>query len=369
MTDAPTSWLLEQICKHASTQSLWFSDENVLHQLPDAQAWLQKPALISNRWDIAEHATRLGFNAEFNDVDLTQIANNSIDHIFYRISKEKAVTHHLINQAQRVLKPLGILWISGQKNEGVKTYIEKASKLFGCAKNIQKDGMSYSSQLIKKNTHSQPLNKKLLDDSQLNNSLLNDTLLNDENYRELRECLSVNNTNILSKPGQFGWNKIDQGSEFLISQVTQHFLDGRRSFEHCLDLGCGYGYLTIASQHLPIKHRTLTDNNAAALITANANCKHLHISADIIASDAGEQLPPQFDLILCNPPFHQGFSVDGDLTDKFLRNAAKLLTATGAAYFVVNQFISLEKKALPFFKQINLIAQNKSFKIIELRKN
>ena len=349
MTDAPTSWLLEQIRQHATTQSLWFSDENVLHQLPDVQHWPQKPALMTNRWDIAEHAKRLGFSAEFNDVDLSKIADNSVDHIFYRISKEKAVTHHLINQAQRVLKPLGVLWISGQKNEGVKTYIEKASVLFGCGKNIQKDGMSYSSQLVKKDKSGE--------------------LLNDENYRELRECLSINNKSVLSKPGQFGWNKLDQGSEFLIEQVTQALTTENRRFEHCLDLGCGYGYLTIASQHLPIKHRTLTDNNAAALITASANCKHLNIAAEIIAGDAGEQLPKHFDLILCNPPFHQGFSVDGDLTDKFLRNAAKQLTENGLAYFVVNQFIALEKKAMPYFKQIHLIAQNKSFKVIELRKN
>lgn len=354
MTDAPTTWLLEQIRQHATTQSLWFSDENVLHQLPDAQAWPQKPALISNRWDIAEHAKHLGFNAEFNDVDLSKIADNSVDHIFYRISKEKAVTHHLINQAQRVLKPLGVLWMSGQKNEGVKTYIEKASALFGCGKNIQKDGMSYSSQLVKKDNNTEPSHEKLL---------------NDENYRELRECLSINNKSVLSKPGQFGWNKLDQGSEFLIEQVTQILAIEKRSFEHCLDLGCGYGFLTIASQHFPIRQRTLTDNNAAALITARANCIHLNIAAEVIADDAGEQLPKHFDLILCNPPFHQGFSVDGDLTDKFLRNAAKQLTENGVAYFVVNQFIALEKKALPYFTQINLIAQNKSFKVIELRKN
>lgn len=354
MTDAPTSWLLEQIRQHASAESLWFSDENVLHQLPHAEAWPQKPALMTNRWDIAEHAKHLGFSAEFNDVDLSKIADNSVDHIFYRISKEKAVTHHLINQAQRVLKPLGMLWVSGQKNEGVKTYIEKASALFGCEKNIQKNGMSYSSQLVKKDNNREPLSEKQL---------------NDENYRELRECLSINNKSVLSKPGQFGWNKLDQGSEFLIEQVTQSLTTENRSFEHCLDLGCGYGYLTIASQHIPIKHRTLTDNNAAALITASANCKHLNIAADVIAGDAGEYLPKHFDLILCNPPFHQGFSVDGDLTDKFLRNTEKLLTENGVAYFVVNQFIALEKKALPFFKQINLIAQNKSFKVIELRKN
>ena len=361
MTDAPTTWLLQQIHLHSTAKSFWFSDENVLRQLPDAHNWSQKPAFITNRWDISEHAKQLGFTTQFNDFDLTAIPDNSVDHIFYRISKEKAVTHHLINQAQRILQPNGVLWISGQKNEGVKTYIEKASALFGCGKNIQKDGMSYSGQLAKKTNSGLLLSAGLL--------------LNDEDYPNLRECLKVNDKSVLSKPGQFGWNKIDQGSEFLIEEVTHllsqksQVLQTQNAFEHCLDLGCGYGYLTIASQHLPIKKRTLTDNNAAAINTAKANCEQLKISADVVVADAGAQLKNQFDLILCNPPFHQGFSVDGDLTDKFLRNAATLLTENGVAYFVVNQFIALEKKALPYFKQINLITQNKSFKVIELRKN
>ncbi|GGY71123.1 ribosomal RNA small subunit methyltransferase C [Cellvibrio zantedeschiae] len=347
MTDAPTTWLLRNIHQHSTECSIWLSDENVLRQLPTENSWPNKPAFITNRWDIAEHAKKLGFNTQFSDFDLTTVADNSIDHIFYRISKEKAVTHHLINEAQRILKPQGQLWISGQKNEGIKTYIEKASTLFGCEKNIQKDGVCYSSKLTK-NTNS-------------------GSLLVDEDYANLRETIYLDGKTLFSKPGQFGWNKIDQGSEFLITEITP--LLSPQSFNHCLDLGCGYGYLSIASLHLPILKRTLTDNNAAALATAKANCQLLNIAAEIIASDAGGELKNQFDLILCNPPFHQGFSVDEDLTDKFLRNATKLLTPNGIAYFVVNQFIALEKKALPYFKQVNLIAQNKSFKVVELRKN
>ena len=349
MTDAATSWLIQHIIQHSNPQSLWFNDENVLRQLPDANNWPHKPAVVTNRWDIAQHVTELGFIAEFSDFDLTTIADNSADHIFYRISKEKPVVHHLINQAQRILKTDGVLWISGQKNEGIKTYIEKACVLFNCAKNIQKDGMSYSSQLVKGNPRGE--------------------LLNDENYHQLRNCVQIHGLDVLSKPGQFGWNKIDQGSKFLISEVTQLLKTQPKTFEHCLDLGCGYGYLTIASQDFPIKNRTLTDNNAAALITARENCAQLKIPAEIFASDAGQHLKNNFDLILCNPPFHQGFSVDGDLTDKFLRNAQKLLTENGSAYFVVNQFIALEKKASAFFKSVNLIARNKSFSVFELRKN
>ena len=123
INDASTYWLIQKILQHSSVHSLWLSDENVLKQLPDAKMWEHKPAFVTNRWDIAQHAKQLGFDATFSDFELRIIPDSSLDHVFYRISKEKAIVHHLINQAQRILKKGGILWISGQKNEGVKTYI------------------------------------------------------------------------------------------------------------------------------------------------------------------------------------------------------------------------------------------------------
>lgn len=346
MTDVSAGWLIEQIKVHADSHSLWLTDENLLGHLPDVKVWANKPFLITNRWDVAEQAGYLGFAVQFSDFELESIADNSLEKIFYRISKEKAVTHYLLNQARRILKPGGSLWLSGQKNEGIKTYIEKASALFGCEKNIRKDGVNYFSQLTKA-----PVGGE---------SLVDDT------YRELRQCLSFGDFPIWSKPGLFGWNKIDQGSEFLINEIRDLLDASPRRFANCLDLGCGYGYLTIAARDLPIDRFTLTDNNAAALQAARNNVRTV-ADARVIASDAGLQLADKFDLILCNPPFHQGFSIDGDLTEKFLRSAAQHLEESGAAYFVVNQFIGLEKKARGIFNSIKLIAQNKSFKVVELR--
>lgn len=347
MIDNSSQWLIQQIQQIPQGSNLWCCDENLLDQLPSALPDAQKPRFISNRWDIAKQATELGFNSEFSDFDLSLIEDNSIDHFFYRISKEKAVTHHLINQALRILKPQGSLLLCGQKNEGIKTYIEKACALLGSDKKIHKDGANYFSSITKRTGAGQPLN--------------------DEDYPQLRTCLSVAKQLVYSKPGQFGWNKIDQGSDFLITEIDRIYAQQNSTIANCLDLGCGYGFLSIASRHLPIAQRVLTDNNAAALASARRNCEQLGLTADIIPSDAGQQLTGQFALILCNPPFHQGFSVDGDLTDKFLRNAKRLLAPQGAAYFVVNQFIPLQKKALPHFQGINLLSQNKSFKIIELR--
>ncbi|HWV13914.1 MAG TPA: methyltransferase [Cellvibrio sp.] len=344
MIDTSSQWLIQQMQQCQQGNNLWCCDENLLRQLANSEHWSHKPQFISNRWDIAQQAEQLGFSSEFNDFDLSAIADNSLDHFFYRISKEKAVTHHLINQALRSLKPQGVLWLCGQKNEGVKTYIEKACTLFGSERKLQKDGSNYFSSIVKQ--------------TEVNR------LLDDDKYTELRPCLAIGEQLIYSKPGQFGWNKIDQGSSFLMAEVNRR-LQGQ-TLASCLDLGCGYGFLSIASRGLDINRRVLTDNNAAALLSARRNCEQLGIAAEVIASDAGQQLQEQFDLILCNPPFHQGFSVDGDLTDKFLNGAKKLMSRQGVSYFVVNQFIPLEKKALQHFNRVTLIAHNKSFKIIEL---
>lgn len=347
MIDAPSLWLLQKIQQHSTKDSLWLTDENLLNSIGTSQSMSQSPRIITNRFDIAIQFKSAGFLVEFNDFNLTELATNSLDHVFYRISKEKAVVHHLINEAHRVLKPKGILWITGHKNEGIKTYIEKASHLFGCEKSVQKDGMVYSSEIKKED--------------------LAGPYLNDDNYAVLRECIQIEDQVFLSKPGQFGWNKIDEGSEFLIDSIS-HLISATK-INHCLDLGCGYGFLTLATHKLPIVDRTLTDNNAAALLTAHANIQKLNLKASVVPSDGGAELNSQFDLILCNPPFHQGFNVDEDLTDKFLMNTKKLLSSEGRAYFVVNQFIGLEKKAERYFQHVKLIARNKSFKVVELYKN
>ncbi|MGL4564538.1 MAG: hypothetical protein ACRCVD_04525, partial [Halioglobus sp.] len=91
---------------------LWIADENALHGLA-AVAPAANITLISNRFDVAQRARELGFAARFSDFDFTPLADNSIRTAIYRISKEKPVVHHIINEAWRVLAPGGELVLSG----------------------------------------------------------------------------------------------------------------------------------------------------------------------------------------------------------------------------------------------------------------
>jgi 16S rRNA (guanine1207-N2)-methyltransferase len=120
------------------------------------------------------------------------------------------------------------------------------------------------------------------------------------------------------------------------------------------------------TRHLPCARRVATDNNAAAIIAAEKNFALYAMQVEVMADDCGSTLQERFDLILCNPPFHQGFSTDSQLTDKFLRQTQRLLAAEGNALFVVNQFIALERAAEKYFRCIEQFASNRSFKLIRL---
>jgi 16S rRNA (guanine1207-N2)-methyltransferase len=303
--------------------------------------------VVSNRYDIASSASATGLDCQFNDFDFSALADHSFDALLYRVSKERASSHHIINQAGALLKPGGRLLLSGEKNEGVKTYVKQACARFGDRTNSEKHGTCYQASVQVHELSPNPLD--------------------DKNYPTLRLIQPSAGQKFYSKPGIFGWDKVDRGSEFLIKYLPQ-FID---SYDHrpqsLLDLGCGYGYLSCAASKLRFNQITATDNNAAALAAAEKNLSGLKdINYSIVAADAGDRVEDRFDALLCNPPFHQGFSVDGTLGSKFLNGAKRLLAPAGRALFVVNTFIPLEHRAKQHFDRVEVMANNGSFKLIAL---
>jgi 16S rRNA (guanine1207-N2)-methyltransferase len=136
-----------------------------------------------------------------------------------------------------------------------------------------------------------------------------------------------------------------------------------------VDLGCGYGFITVmAAAQLPASNWLLTDNNATALLAARKNCEVSGINAQIELADCASGLNGPYDAVLCNPPFHKGFAVAGSLTDQFIGAAHRLLGRKGRALFVVNQFIPLERKAAALFASAQVLVEQDGFKVVCLSK-
>ena len=347
MIDRNVSLLLDQL-QFATGNYLIVADENwaMVNWRDIRRRYSCNLTVVSNRYDLAQQAISAQIETTFNDLDFNHLETNSFDGILFRVSKERASSHHVINKAVGLLKPKSSLMLSGSKNDGIKTYVKKTCDLFGMRSAAKKIGAQYIASI----------------------SLYCDDLasLDENNYSSIQSVKALSQISLVTKPGVFGWNKIDRGSAFFVEHLPLFISNFSQRPRTMLDLGCGYGYLSSQAKFFGIEQLTATDNNAAAILVALENLKCIVQDVQVIASNAGDVISQQFDTIWCNPPFHQGFTIDGDLSSKFLASTKRLLKPQGYAMFVVNSFIPLEQKAKEYFRSIEVVASNRSFKLVAL---
>lgn len=338
------SSLLFRTLQNSPEDSLWLVDENISLPLPAA---LPKIQAITNRFDLFKHLQQSGWNSHFSDFDFSHLPRHSLSRILLRIPKEKPLVHYLINQATELLKDQGELLLIGDKSEGIRSYSKRAKERLGGQLSETK------------------INAGLWFASITYDAQVCGPELEEHHYNDLRELQDKKGFSFISKPGLYGWQKVDQGSAFLCDELATLLDQPLPLTGRILDLGCGFGYLSLRSVSQGAQ-LTCTDNNAAALRACQANINKQGLSAEVIASDAGDTLQGRYDTILCNPPFHSGFTTNSDLTSRFVEAAARLLSNEGNACFVVNKHIALEHKAGPHFGKIRLHADNGHFKLIHL---
>jgi len=333
-----------------SRRRVWVADESdSARDFPPGFRFDDPTLIVTNRIDVYRSHIQQERHVELSDFSFDQVAEGEVDAIYYRVSKEKAVVHHVINCSARLLREGGSLYLTGEKGDGTKTYFEKAKQLLGARRATWKKAKHgvYCGHLTRSTT--EPV-----------------APLDTQDYPELRPIADLEGIRFDSKPGIFGWNKIDQGSALLIEQLPR-FIEQGQPPTTLLDLGCGYGYLAVmAGRQLEIAI-TATDNNAAATAACERNMQINGIRGQVLLDDCGSDIDTRFDLILCNPPFHRGFSTHSELTQRFLENTQRLLAPGGAALFVVSRFIPLETMAVPYFTQVERCGADGSFKIVSLR--
>lgn len=327
--------------------TLWLVDEQIDRAAIAAAPVRADLFALGNRYDTVAALNKHGISATLNDFDIAAVP--PFTHAVFRVAKEKALVHYVINRALERLPAGGTLWLTGEKNDGIKTYAEKAALRADVEVQRERHGAAQIVSITRGENLGEPLD--------------------DQQYAQARRLELATNFFVWSKPGIFGWQKLDAGSAYLCEYLDDVWTQPP---QRVLDLGCGYGYLTLrAATRWSHAQFVATDNNIAAVDICRRNLGERAVVDPAFAgraecADCGNTLQEAFDAILCNPPFHQGFAHEPALTEKFLRETKRLLTRGGRALFVVNQFIALEKIATPLFKRVDVIARNKSFKLVAL---
>lgn len=164
-------------------------------------------------------------------------------------------------------------------------------------------------------------------------------------------------------PGMFSHDRVDEGSELLASRIPEDFRG------HAADFGAGWGYLSIllAERAPGAKGIDLFEADYNALEAAKENVAENcpNMPARFFWQDLTCEAPrDHYDLIVMNPPFHEGHAADHGLGAAMIRMAAKSLKSGGRLMLVANRGLPYEPVLKEAFKESGELCRNARFKVL-----
>ncbi len=165
---------------------------------------------------------------------------------------------------------------------------------------------------------------------------------------------------IKTLPGVFSRDGLDTGSQLLLSTFEAP-VSGTVA-----DIGCGTGVLAaVLAKRFPGLVLTLSDVHAPALAASQATLDSNHLAGKVVVSDVYSGLPERFDLIVSNPPFHDGMHTNLQAAENLIRGAQAHLRIGGQLRIVANAFLPYPALLDAVFGNHTLLAQTGRFKVYQ----
>lgn len=172
----------------------------------------------------------------------------------------------------------------------------------------------------------------------------------------------------------FARDKFDIGARFFLEQFQR-----LPSVQHIADLGCGNGVLGIVAQRLqPAARVAFFDESYQAVASAAVNYRrNIHPrdtpaptdDAQFFCDDAlSHYVGEPFDLIVCNPPFHQNHATGDQIAWRMFSQSRQHLRTGGELWIVGNRHLDYPIKLKRLFGNCRRIAANPKFVVLAATK-
>ena len=139
-----------------------------------------------------------------------------------------------------------------------------------------------------------------------------------------------------------------------------------------VDLGCGNGVIgLVAATRNPQAEVIFVDESFMAIASAQANFAAAlpERRGTFAIADGLEHLAPSsVDLILCNPPFHQGQAVENATAWRMFRQARTALKKGGSLWIVANRHLDHHTKLRQLFNHCATVSSNRRFVVLRSKK-
>ncbi len=166
---------------------------------------------------------------------------------------------------------------------------------------------------------------------------------------------------IITMPGVFSWDHLDDGTALLLDHLAVE------PGQDVLDIGCGYGIIGLVAARAGALV-TMVDDNLLAVRCAQASVKANRLAdrCTVLPGDVTSSVRDrQFDLVLTNPPFHQGIDVTTGIARRIIREACEVLRPGGRLCLVANRFLPYDRVMRAMFGAVATIAETRRFRVLE----
>jgi 16S rRNA (guanine1207-N2)-methyltransferase len=255
--------------------------------------------------------------------------------------RQRAESRALLAQALRRTQAGGVVVASQDNNEGARSTEADLERLAGNVQSLSKNKCRVFWATIDQDAGNSPIVVE---------------------WSALDAPRSIADGRFLSRPGLFAWDRVDRASALLATHLPSG-LSGRAA-----DLGAGYGYLSseLLARNPGIVALDVYEAEARALAMARVNLAPAsdRVGIDFHWHDVTTGLLARYDVIVSNPPFHQGRADQPDLGREFIVAAARALNPGGSFWLVANRHLPYEAVLGEQFSSVRALAMQDGFKVI-----
>ena len=289
--------------------------------------------------DIRLH--RIARSADLNSQLITDIPDvGTFDRVVYEpLQREtKLRVFEMIDGGFRALSQGGRFFLAGRKNRGVESYKNRLGDVFG---NVNLVGRARRVRLYEAVKSTRTPGAAPVDPWSAFTS-------GGGTSAEL---------NFRIRAGVFSSNGFDPGSRFLADTVRTI------AAERILDVGCGAGTIGVAlAAGDPKASLSMVDVSTLAIDCAEQNARNNGLgdrSVTVLGDLYDAFADQQFDLIVSNPPFHEGNVVSHPLVEE----APGHLSLGGSLVLVVMRLDPYVKILNQVFGKVDVLARDKAYSI------
>ncbi len=180
---------------------------------------------------------------------------------------------------------------------------------------------------------------------------------------------TIAGSKIIGHANVFGRDKLDKGSELMLQSF-----DGIRTEANSMiaDLCCGTGVLGIqAAKRFQPAEIHFFDESYMAVASAQDSFEANELTGKGFFhwDDAMRgHSQPKFDLVLCNPPFHEQHTVGDHIAWRLFQDAKQHLKIGGSLVIVGNRHLAYHIKLKRLFGNCEQINANKKFVVLKSKK-